>query len=87
LVVPLGIYYAVTLAVPLLNGSYKQGAAFWEHFAFVLLLPLFIILCFLVAHLAYRLSYTYDTNEHSEIFSAARNCAVCVDPARANKAG
>ena len=57
LLVPLCIYYAVTLAVPLLNGSYKQGAAFWEHFAFVLLLPLLIVLCilfFFVAQLAYN---------------------------------
>jgi exosortase K len=43
LLVPLGIYYAVTLALPLLNGSYRQGAAFWEHFAFVVVLPLFMI--------------------------------------------
>jgi len=56
LLVPLGIYYAVTLALPLLNGSFKQGAAFWEHFGFVLMLPLLIvscILCFFVAQLAY----------------------------------
>ena len=52
LLFPLGIYYAVTLAVPLLNGSYNQGAAFWEHFGFVLVLPLLIILCFFVAQLA-----------------------------------
>ena len=57
--IPLGIYYAVTLAVPLLNGAYK-GAAFWEHFAFVLVLPLLIILCILclfVAKFAYRVSH------------------------------
>ena len=52
LLFPLGIYYAVTLAVPLLNGSYNHGAAFWEHFSFVLVLPLFMILCFFVAQLA-----------------------------------
>ena len=57
LLVPLFIYYAVTLAVPLLNGSYKHGTAFWEHFAFVLILPLLIILCILclfVAKFAYH---------------------------------
>ena len=54
LLFPLGIYYAVTLAVPFLNGSYHQGAAFWEHFSFVLVLPLLIVLGFLVAQLAYR---------------------------------
>lgn len=47
LLIPLGIYYATTLGIPLLNGSYKQGSAFWEHFAFVSLLPLLLILCFL----------------------------------------
>ena len=48
LLIPLGIYYAVTLAVPLLNGSYKQGDAFWEHFAFVLLLPVLMIVALLL---------------------------------------
>ena len=42
--VPLLIYYAVTLGIPLVNGSYKQGAPFWEHSAFVILLPLLLIL-------------------------------------------
>jgi exosortase K len=57
LLLPLGIYYTVTLAVPLLNGSYRHGAVFWEHFAFVLVLPLLIILCILclfVAKCAYH---------------------------------
>lgn len=48
LLVPLCVYYAVTLALPLLNGSYKQGDPFWEHFAFVLLLPLLIIVASLL---------------------------------------
>jgi exosortase K len=43
LLFPISIYYAITLAIPLLNGSYRQGAAFWEHFAFVLVLPLVLI--------------------------------------------
>ena len=43
---PLVIYYATTLGIPLANGSYRQGSAFWEHFAFVLVLPLLlIVLC------------------------------------------
>lgn len=36
---PLLIYYAVTLGIPLLNGSYRQGSAFWEHSVFVFVLP------------------------------------------------
>jgi exosortase K len=42
---PLLIYYATTLGIPLLNGSYRQPA-FWEHFAFVIILP--AILAFFV---------------------------------------
>jgi len=41
---PLSIYYAITLGIPLLNGSYRRGTAFWEHSAFVLVLPLLVIL-------------------------------------------
>ena len=43
---PLGIYYATTLGLPLLNGSYRQGPPFFEHSLFVLALPL--ILAFFV---------------------------------------
>ncbi len=39
---PLGIYYATTLGLPLLNGSYKQGIPFLEHSVFVLVLPLIL---------------------------------------------
>jgi len=42
LLFPLGIYYATTLGIPLLNGSYRQGMPFWEHFAFVLIFSLVI---------------------------------------------
>jgi hypothetical protein len=41
---PLLIYYAITLGIPLANGSWQQGAAFWEHFAFVLVLPIVVSL-------------------------------------------
>jgi exosortase K len=41
---PLLLYYATTLGVPLANGAYRQGAAFWEHALFVLLIPLALIL-------------------------------------------
>jgi exosortase K len=41
---PLLIYYATTLAIPLVNGGYRQGPDFWEHSLFVLLTPLIIIL-------------------------------------------
>jgi exosortase K len=49
---PLLIYYMITLGIPLANGSWQQGAAFWEHFAFVLVLPLLLcLLCLFVAML------------------------------------
>ena len=50
LLFPLVIYYATTLGIPLLNGSFRQGSAFWEHFAFVVVLPLILIVPFLVVH-------------------------------------
>ena len=41
--VPLFIYYAITAGIPIVNGSFKQGAPFWEHFGFVLVLPLILV--------------------------------------------
>ena len=65
LLVPLGIYYLVTLALPLLNGSYKQGTAFWEHFAFVLMLPMLIVLFILSLLVAHR--FFNDTSKTTEM--------------------
>jgi len=48
LLFPLGIYYATTLGIPLLNGSYRQGMPFWEHFVFVLVLPLIVVIPFVL---------------------------------------
>jgi len=44
--IPLLVYYATMLAVPLANGGYRQGSGFWEHSIFVLLIPLLLILPF-----------------------------------------
>ena len=49
-VVPLLIYYAITLGIPLANGSWQHGAAFWEHFTFVLVLPLLLMLPLVLLH-------------------------------------
>jgi hypothetical protein len=49
---PLAVYYAVTLGIPALNGSYHRGTAFWEHSAFVLVLPLLVILPLVLFFLA-----------------------------------
>jgi exosortase K len=40
---PLGIYYAMTLVVPLVNGSFHLEG-FWEHFGFVIVMPLLVML-------------------------------------------
>ena len=40
---PVLVYYAVTLGIPLANGSYRHGSAFWEHSAFVLVLPVLFV--------------------------------------------
>lgn len=40
---PLSIYYATTLGVPLANGAYRRGPEFWEHFIFVLLTPVVLV--------------------------------------------
>jgi exosortase K len=44
---PLFIYYATTLGIPLVNGSFRQPA-FWEHFGFVVVLPLILVLPFVL---------------------------------------
>jgi len=43
LMFPVVIYYAVTLGVPVVNGSF-QRPGFWEHFGFVTVVPLVIVL-------------------------------------------
>lgn len=42
--IPLLVYYAVALGVPLLNGAYRQGSDFWAHSFAVLLVPLLLML-------------------------------------------
>jgi exosortase K len=41
---PLVVYYSTMLGIPLANGAWRQGADFWEHSLFVLLVPLLVIL-------------------------------------------
>lgn len=41
---PLLLYYATALAIPLINGAYRQGVNFWEHSLFVLTTPLLLFL-------------------------------------------
>ncbi len=43
LMFPVVIYYVMTLGVPLVNGAFHR-AGFWEHFSFVLVMPLVVML-------------------------------------------
>ena len=42
--IPLSLYWFVTLGIPILNGAYRNGAGFLEHALFVLLTPAILIL-------------------------------------------
>ena len=53
LLFPLLIYYATTLGIPIINGSFRQPT-FWEHFGFVLVLPLILVLPFVLFRIKYR---------------------------------
>ena len=69
---PLLIYYATTLGIPLLNGSYQQGSTFWEHFAFVLVLPLIIFVPFvLFGGYVYRRTMRAQKSAYSSISRGA----------------
>jgi hypothetical protein len=52
---PLVIYYATTLGIPFLNGAFRRPD-FWEHSAFVLLIPLVFVIPFAGFVLLRRLS-------------------------------
>ena len=43
LMFPVIIYYVMTLGVPLVNGAFHR-AGFWEHFGFVMVMPLVVLL-------------------------------------------
>jgi exosortase K len=56
---PLLVYWAVTLGVPVLNGAYREGSAFLEHFVFVTVTPLILMLPLLIFRLLRRGSRHY----------------------------
>lgn len=62
-VFPLVIYYAMTLGVPIVNGSFHR-TGFWEHFGFVMVMPLLIVLPVLLVRFVgqdYRIFKIYRT--------------------------
>jgi len=50
LIFPVVIYYVMTLGVPLINGAFHL-AGFWEHFAFVMVIPLVVMVPVLIVRL------------------------------------
>lgn len=50
LLFPVLIYYAMTLGVPLVNGAFHR-AGFWEHFGYVIVMPLALMLPVLTVRL------------------------------------
>ena len=50
LIFPVVIYYVMTLGVPLVNGAFHR-AGFWEHFGFVMVVPLVVMLPVLIVRL------------------------------------
>ncbi len=59
---PFAIYYAVTIAIPLVNGAYNQGLEFWEHSLFVLTVPFIMILPFVGVHTILQLLRRPNSN-------------------------
>jgi exosortase K len=59
---PLLVYYATTLGMPLANGGYRQGAGFWRHCAFVLLIPILLLLPFAVSRRLWKRVETHDVS-------------------------
>ena len=57
--IPLLIYWAVTLGIPIANGAFSQGKSFWEHSVFVLLTPLILILPLAAFRLMRRHAYNH----------------------------
>jgi exosortase K len=48
------IYYATTLGLPLANGAYTQGAPFWEHAAFVMIIPVLMVMLLVILQIGAR---------------------------------
>ena len=59
LMFPVAIYYVMTLGVPFVNGAFHR-VGFWEHFGFVLAMPLVIVLPILLVRL-------FLTTDHKDV--------------------
>ncbi|HEV2666530.1 MAG TPA: exosortase K [Blastocatellia bacterium] len=66
LFLPLLVYYAIALGIPLVTGAYRQGAEFWRHALFVILIPLLLTLGSLTFTAALRLSALPQSHRAAE---------------------
>jgi hypothetical protein len=57
--IPISIYWAIALGIPILNGAHRQGVAFWEHSLFVVLTPVALISPVVVVQWLTRRRYAY----------------------------
>jgi exosortase K len=69
---PLLAYYLTALGIPLLNGGYQQGAEFWAHAFYVVLIPLLLILLFAAVHKLWK-RLCADSNVGVETSEALQN--------------
>ena len=57
LVLPVGVYWAVAIGLPFVNGAYGQGVIFWEHAVFVVLSSLAVAgVALTIAYLSTRIT-------------------------------
>ncbi|MEO8649202.1 MAG: exosortase K [Acidobacteriota bacterium] len=64
--IPLSIYWLMTLGVPVLTGAYRQGGSFWEHSLFVLFTPAILLLPLAaIRWLSKRPSPSHYQSEHA----------------------
>ena len=74
---PLAAYYGVTLALPLLNGAGRSGAAFVQHAVIVLAVPpiLVLLICAIhaMAQAAARLARSFRSSPGASSISRAQD--------------
>jgi exosortase K len=73
---PLAVYYATTLGIPLVNGAFRRGPAaaeFWQHMFFVLLTPLFLLLTLALMSFLKRSAAGQTWRQRIKVQTAAEN--------------
>ena len=64
--VPLSVYWFITLGIPVMTGAYRQGGSFWEHSLFVLITPAILLLPLAsIRWLSRRRSPSYYHGDHA----------------------